>query len=254
MKRKIALITGASKGLGQALTAASAAAFPELDELWLVSRGIQLNDQLTAACGGKTLRAIALDLCDPASFGALREQLAGADAEIFLLVNDAGCGFLGNVEDNPAWQIAAMTDLNVRALSLVTNLALPYLPSGAKIINISSVASFCPNARMSVYSATKAYISSLSRGLYEELRPRGITVTAVCPGPMNTEFLSVGKIAGNSKMFSSLPYCDPASVAAGAMAAAKRGAAVWTPKAFFKFYRFIAKIMPHKLLVKLVRT
>jgi len=253
MKRKIALITGASKGLGQALTAASAAAFPELDELWLVSRGIQLNDQLTAACGGKTLRAIALDLCDPASFGALREQLAGADAEIFLLVNDAGCGFLGNVEDNPAWQIAAMTDLNVRALSLVTNLALPYLPSGAKIINISSVASFCPNARMSVYSATKAYISSLSRGLYEELRPRGITVTAVCPGPMATDFLTSGKIAGNSRAFDVLPYCDPKKVAAGALRAAKRGRAFYTPTGFYRFYRLLAKLLPWSWMVRLAK-
>jgi len=254
MNRKIALITGASKGLGQALTVAAAAAFPELEELWLISRNIQLSEAMTAACGGKRLRAIALDLCDPASFGALREQLASGGVEIVLLINNAGCGYLGDVADNPAWQVSAMTDLNVRALSLVTNLALLYMPEGGRIINVSSIASFCPNPRMTVYSATKAYVSAFSRGLYEELRPRRITVTAVCPGPMATDFLTTGEIEGNSKMFDRLPYCDPKKVAEGAVQAAKRGAAFYTPTRFFRFYRFVAKLLPVGWMVKLAKT
>ena len=250
MKKQIALITGASRGLGVALAAATAASMPELEELWLLSRSIVISEELSELCGGKALRAVCLDLRDPAAFASLREQLGEANAEIALLINNAGCGFLDNVADSPAHRLAAMTDLNIRALTLVTNAALPYMASGGHILNISSIASFCPTPRMTVYSASKAYVSAFSRGLREELRPRGISVTAVCPGPMKTNFLNDGGIAGNSKAFATLPYCDPQKVALGAVRAALRGRAVYTPRLFYKLYRLLAKILPQALMVK----
>lgn len=252
--KKIALITGASKGLGRYLTAAVAKAMPELDELWLLARSIVISDELSSACGGKPLRAICLDLCDPMAFGALREQLSEDEIEIRMLVNNAGCGYLGNVEDMPAYQIAAMADLNIRALSLVTNFALPYMKSGGRILNISSIASFCPNPRMTVYSASKSYVSAFSRGLREELKPKGITVTAVCPGPMDTAFLTNGGIQGNSKTFEILPYSDPEKVAAGAVRAVLRDQAFYTPRVFYKLYRILAKILPQAWMIKFAKT
>ena len=147
-----------------------------------------------------------------------------------------------------------MTDLNIRAMTLVTRAVLPYMREGAKIVNISSIASFCPNARMTVYSSTKAYVSSFSLGLREELRARKIAVTAVCSGPMDTEFLEIGGIAGNSKMFKTLPYCDPKKVAAGSYAAVKADRAFYTPRVFFKLYRFLAKLLPSTIVVKLAKT
>ncbi|MBQ2696057.1 MAG: SDR family NAD(P)-dependent oxidoreductase, partial [Clostridia bacterium] len=122
------------------------------------------------------------------------------------------------------------------------------------IVNISSIASFCPNARMTVYSSTKAYVSSFTRGLAEEVRPAGISVTAVCPGPMSTEFLAVGNITGNSKMFATLPYDVPKKVAYGALKAAKKGRVFYTPHPFFKCYRILAKLLPHALVAKLCKT
>ena len=251
--KHIALITGASKGLGRALTVAAAAAMPELDELWLLSRNMVVSEDLTAACGGKALRAICLDLYDPASFGALREQLAEGGVRISLLINNAGCGYLGEVGGSPAYQIAAMTDLNIRAMSLITNLSLPYLQEGGHIINISSIASFCPTARMTVYSASKAYVTAFSRGLREELLTRNISVTAVCPGPMATDFLETGGIRGNSKTFSRLPYCSPDQVAAGALKAALRGRAMYTPRALYKLYRVLSKLLPAAVMLKLAK-
>ena len=120
--------------------------------------------------------------------------------------------------------------------------------------NISSIASFVPNARMSVYSASKAYVSFFSRGLYEELRPRKIAVTAVCPGPMETEFLSVGRITGNSKTFDRLPYCNPKKVVHGSLVASKKGQAVHTPRGFYKFYRVLSGLVPHAILVHAAKT
>ena len=82
---------------------------------------------------------------------------------------------------------------------------------------------------------------------------KGITVTAVCPAPMRTEFLEAGNIAGNSRMFERLPYCDQVQVAGGAPAA-RAGRVIYTPKLFYKFYRVLAKVTPVKLMVKFTKT
>ena len=108
---------------------------------------------------------------------------------------------------------------------------------------------------MTVYCSTKAYVLSFTKSLNFELRGTGINVCAVCPGPMATEFLDVAGISGGkSKTFETLPYCDPDKVAAGALKAASGGRNIYTPKAFYKFYRFLAKILPHSLVMKMSKT
>ena len=97
-------------------------------------------------------------------------------------------------------------------------------------------------------------MSAFTVGLAEELRPKGITATAVCSGPMQTEFLDIGGITGNSKTFSTLPYCDQVRVAGGALRAARAGRTIYTPRLFYKFYRVLAKVTPVKLMVKLAKT
>ena len=146
-----------------------------------------------------------------------------------------------------------MIDLNLRALTAITNLSVPYMEAGSRILNVSSIASFCPTPRMTVYSATKAYVSAYTIGAAEELKAKGITVTAVCPGPMATEFLAVGHVV-DSRPFELLPYCDQVQVAGGALRAARAGQTIYTPRLFYKFYRLLAKLTPAKLMVKLTKT
>ena len=105
-----------------------------------------------------------------------------------------------------------------------------------------------------MYSSTKAYVLSLSKGLREELRPRRVNVLAVCPGPMRTEFLDLAGITGQSRTFETLPYCDPVKVADKAVVKAAAGRAVYTPRGFFKFYRVLAKLLPHNFIMKLSKT
>ena len=252
MAKKTAVLTGASSGLGMEFARTVHAVFPEIEELWLIARRA---DKLEEAAGkaGIPCRIVSADLTGD-GVGELRDLFDGEKPDVALLINCAGCGYLGNVAELDGELMSRCIDLNVRALTAVTRAALPYMGRGGHIINISSIASFCPNPRMTVYSASKSYVSAFSRGLGDELRGDGISVTAVCPGPMATEFLDVGGIAGNSKMFKTLPYNDAASVAEGALRAAKRGRSVYTPGAFYKFYRFIAKIVPHAILVKAART
>ena len=96
---------------------------------------------------------------------------------------------------------------------------------------------------------------SFTRALRYELKKKKINVTAVCPGPMETEFLAVAGIEkGTSKTFDTLPYCVPGKVAKYGIKACKRGKCVYTPKFFYKLYRFLAKILPLSWLMGLAKT
>lgn len=251
---KTAIITGASSGLGTEFVRQLKAQFPDIDCYWLIARRADRLQALADALPDIQVKTISLDLTDAAALETYRALLEQEKPQVALLIGCAGCGILGDFAESRLPEQLRMIDLNIRALSGVTYLTLPYMPRGGRIINISSIASFVPNARMTVYSASKAYVSFFSRGLYEELKPRGISVTAVCPGPMETEFLSVGRISGNSKTFDRLPYCDPKKVVKGALAASKVRRAVYTPRGFYKFYRVLSGLVPHAILVHAAKT
>lgn len=250
---KIAVITGASAGLGIELLRQIGEFYPEIEEYWIIARS---RDKLEAAAkeASRPCRIIPLDLTLDESYDRLAAEAKENAPEVRLLINNAGCGYLGNVGEGELENQTRTVDLNLRGLTAVTHILIPYMSKGARIINISSIASFCPNPRMTVYSASKAYVTAFSLGIGEELRERGITSTAVCSGPMDTEFIYLGGIKGNSKMFDMLPYCDPKKVAKGSLKAARRGRSVYTPRGFFKLYRVLAKILPVKLMIKFAKT
>ena len=247
---KTAVITGASSGLGREFVRQFYSVFPEIERVWLIARRTDRLQELAEQLEEKGISTLTLplDLCDTMSFTAYQEHLVEEQPEIALLVNNAGCGYLGNIGEVDTVSQTRMIDLNLRALTALTNLTVPYMAAGSRILNVSSIASFCPNPRMT------AYVSAYTIGAAEELKAKGITVTAVCPGPMATEFLSVGRITGNSRMFERLPYCDQVQVAGAALRAAREGRTIYTPRLFYKFYRLLAKVTPAKLMVKLTKT
>lgn len=250
---KIGIITGASSGLG-AEYALRAAAWPGgLDELWLIARREERLQALSEKITGCAVRCIPMDLADPDSFARLDELLTAEKPDVRLLVNCAGLGFLGDFEKIPRAGTAAMCDVNIRALTLVSAAVIPWMGRGSGMILVSSIASFVPTPHMSVYSASKSYVSALAKGLGEELRDRGITVTAVNPCPMETAFLEVGGIAGNSAAFDRLPRCRPDRVAEVSLRRCARGKGQYTPLALFKLYRVLAKLLPHNLMMKLTK-
>ncbi len=250
---KTAIITGASSGLGQEIVRQIGDVFPEVESYWLIARRGDRLEQIAATLSGKTVACLTLDLCDAMSFVAFQEKLRCEQPEVTLLVNNAGCGYLGAIGEVDTASQTKMVDLNLRALTAITNMTVPYMGPGSHILNVSSIASFCPTPGMTAYSASKAYVTAYTVGAAQELRRKGVSVTAVCPGPMNTEFLRVGNIAGNSRMFEMLPYCDQVRVAGGALRAARAGRTIYTPRLVYKTYRLIAKAMPQTLLAKLTR-
>lgn len=250
---KIAIITGASAGLGKEYLAAAPQYFPDIDEYWLIARR---QDKLEEAAGlvKKQCRIFPMDLTKEDSYRRLEAELQKLTPTVALLVNNSGCGYLGNVGEGELDNQLRMVDLNLKGLTAVTHVTMPHMEKGSRIINVSSIASFCPNPRMTVYSAGKAYVSAFSYGISEEAAGRGITVTAVCPGPMDTDFIYLGEIKGNSKTFETLPYCDPKKVVLGSYKAALAGKRCYTPRAFYKFYKILAKLLPVGITMKMART
>lgn len=245
-----AVITGASAGLGAEFTRQIVQAFPEIEEIWLIARRVGKLEELAQQFPARKFVCIGLNLQDPKSFRYLGEKLTEKKADVRLLVNNAGCGWAGYVGEGSGAEVMREVDLNVRALTMVTQTVLPFMTRGARIINVSSIAAFCPTPRMSVYSASKAYVSAFTGGIADELRPKGITVTATCPGPMKTEFF---ESTGDKNLFGNILWCDPVKVVAGTIRAAKKGRVFYTPTRFYKFYRFVAKLLPMKWMIKATR-
>ena len=245
----IAVITGASSGLGRAYALALNQMRPEIDEYWLIARRADRLIALAKELPGKKTRILALDLTKGEDMCALKEALQGEKPDVSYLINSSGIGQLGNFSDIACELSATTVNLNCTALTEVTAIVLPYMKTGTSIINVSSIAAFLPTARMSVYSATKAYVLAFSRALRCELKARGIHVLAVCPGPMDTEFLDVAGIRGQSRLFSFLKRAEPESVAKQSIQAADKGHAVCTSLWFYKVYRVLCKIIPHSWLI-----
>ena len=187
--RPVALITGASSGIGAALAHVFA---QNGHEVVLAARRAPQLSEIAArirAAGHRAPHILPVDLTRRDSTELIAQELAARNLEPAFLVNNAGYGLLGQAAKLDRHEQLAMIDLNCRAL---TDLSLRFVDSLAHhrggILNVASISGFIPGPGMSVYNASKAYVISFSVGLRRELRPKGIHVTALCPGPVPTEF------------------------------------------------------------------
>ena len=246
----LAIITGASSGLGREYARTVLEKYPQYDELLLMARREERLRAIAEEYPGRKIHILPLDLTAEDSIRAAGAWLTEHGARVGLLVNNAGMGTLGEVADSDPATQGHMVDLNCRALTELTTLVLKFMDRGGVILNVCSIASFVPNARLNTYSATKAYVLSFTKGLRYELRRKGINALAACPGPMDTEFLPVAGISkGTSAAFDRLPRVRPERMAERSLAAAHRGRCVYTDGALYRFYRVVAKILPHNWLL-----
>jgi len=251
---KIAVITGASSGLGMEYALATSRLRSDIDEIWLVARRKEKLEDVASNLS-KRSRILSLDITDGSAINEYKNLLETENVEVALLINNAGFGKLGYFYDIATEDNAGMIRLNCEALTVMTSVTLPYMTENSEIINTCSIASFAPNSRMAVYSSTKAFVMSFSRALREELKQRKINVLAVCPGPMETEFLSLAGInKGDSKTFDMLPRDKAQRVAENSLKASQKKKAVYCDHFFYKFYRIVAKILPTSLVMLMAKT
>ncbi len=188
------MITGASAGIGKELARQLA---PDAHALVLVARRLDRLDSLQADLlrehPSLNVFTYGLDLADETATNDFLKWLHENNLRVNFLINNAGLGDRGEFMTSDWVKVKAMLDVNITALTKLTHHLLPTLRSfqEAAILNVSSIASFVPIPNMAVYAATKAYVTSFSEALRAELRGTGVSVTTLCPGPVDTEFGSV---------------------------------------------------------------
>ena len=188
------LITGASAGLGAEFARQCAA---RGERVVLVARRKERLEELAEQIGGAEI--IVADLSEPGAGTKVVAEAMTRDLWIRTLINNAGFGLIGKFEELSLARQLEMIDLNVRALTNLTYVVLNdmRLRGEGAILNVASTAAFQPGPKMAVYFATKAFVLSLTEALHEELKPHGIKVSCLCPGPTRTEFGEVAGFGGN---------------------------------------------------------
>ena len=248
---KIALVTGASSGLGKETAIQIADRFSGIDEIWAIARRknrlVELRQQLPVP-----LRIFALDLTDQAALAELESALMEETPDVKILVNAAGYGKIGAVGDVSLVDEMGMVQLNCAALCGVTHLALPYMSPNSRIIQFASSAAFLPQPKFSIYAATKSFVLSYSRALNRELRGRDISVTAVCPGPVKTEFFDLAETTGKMAPYKKLTMADPKKVVKLALRDSMMGKEISVYGPLMKAFFLLTKIIPHDLLLSIM--
>ena len=177
---KIAVVTGASSGLGREFVRQLARQEKQLEEIWVIARRQPQLEALRRE-SPVPLRVLAMDLAADGAAGRLEAALAAARPEVSVLVCAAGFGRMGDYRQVSRQDSAAIIRLNCTAAVEVTMACLPYMKAGGRILEICSTAAFQPFPYLNVYAASKAFLYRYSLALGRELRGRGISVTAVCP-------------------------------------------------------------------------
>ena len=243
--RPIAIVTGASAGLGEAFARAIAAhpAFADLAQIWLVAR----REQRLHAIARELPRGLGVpltaDLAAPGGVEAVLARVRDERPAVRLFVASAGVGHLGPFADQDAESLARLLDLNIRALSLLTHGLLPSMSRGSKVVLVASAAGYVPSPYFTAYAASKSFVISLAYALREELRPRGIDVCAVCPGPVATEFFAAAGVRGPIS-----GAADPERVVALALRDALRGRAVSHDGVASAAVALLARVLPRRTL------
>lgn len=250
MKRmRIALVTGASSGMGRESVLQIADIGRGLDEIWVVARRKERLLELERK-SRRPLRLLAIDLTDPDGQAQLRELLARLRPDVKWLVNAAGYGKLAPVGKTAERDELGMIRLNCEALCLVTRLVLPYMSDNSRIIQYASAAAFLPQPGFAVYAASKSFVLSYSRALNEELRPRAIAVTAVCPGPVRTEFFDVAD-TGSPMPFWKKPFMTSAHrVVKKALRDSMMGRSVSVCGLPMKLFALLCRLLPTGFLLR----
>jgi short-subunit dehydrogenase len=244
--KKVALITGASAGLGVEFARQLS---KRGHRLVLAARRKDRLDALAKELGNA--RAVAIDLSKANAAAKMMADLDAAGEQVEILVNNAGFGLIGRFAELDAKRLRQMIDLNVGALTDLCRAVAPGMirrKSGA-ILNVASLAGFQPGPKMAVYFATKAYVLSFTEALHEELKPHGIHVSCLCPGPTRTEF---GEIAGfgGSRMFDRIAMNAPEVVAAG-LAGLDKNRAVVLPGWMNKVTAASTRLAPRSVVRKI---
>ncbi|MBO4449615.1 MAG: SDR family NAD(P)-dependent oxidoreductase [Clostridiales bacterium] len=260
MSKNIAIITGASSGIGKAfleeiVKERGAYGCVPFDEIWAVARHVEKIVEIKALLGEDRIVPVKADLSSAEELSVLADRLASEKPVVGLLINCAGMGMKGAVEDLPSRTIEDTVDVNCTSLAKLTRICMPYMIAKAplwtednspRIINIASSAGFLPQPGFAAYAASKAFVISFSRALYYELIDYNIVVTTVCPGPVKTDFQrkATGGVQTDFTGIRQYVVADPVKLAKAAIKASRSGRQILVYGFAQKALHVASKIIP----------
>ena len=250
---KIAVVTGASSGLGREFVVQISEKYKTIDEIWVIARRAERLYALEREIEGTQIIVLPLDITKQEDLEAYKKMLAKEHPWVRVLVNAAGYGIMGHVEDVVCEELTGMIDVNCKALVAMTKITLPYMKEQSNIINIASSAAYLPQPSFAVYAATKSMVRSFSKALNKELEDRGITVTAVCPGPVNTEFFDVAEKYSHTKAFKRLFRVEAKNVVKRALFDAYYLKTESTYSITMKAFKIVTKLLPNDWIVSMIK-
>lgn len=248
--KKIALITGASSGMGKRFCYEIDKL--GLDEIWGVALKTDDVENMKKQLA-TPFRFFDLDLTKEESFKTLKDALKAEKITIEWLVNASGYGKFGRYDEISLEAQLGMVDLNCRALTHLTLLALPFMREGGRIVEFGSIAAFQPIPYIAVYGASKAYVLSFSRAMNRELKSRKISVTCLCPYWTKTPFFDRATKT-NAKQEVITKYVamyDPEKLIKKAMKGAMKRKDVVLYGFVAKAQTFMVKLLPHKWVMSI---
>jgi short-subunit dehydrogenase len=244
-----ALVTGASSGIGVALATELAR---RGHALTLVARRADRLRDMAAEIGGEhgvRVEWIASDLTDPTDRDRLPAEVAARGQVVDLLVNDAGMGTSGPFHELPVAREVQLVRLNVEAMVALCGAFVPGMVERGRggILNVASVSGFMPVPQQATYSASKAFVLTFTEALTIDLNGTGVTATALCPGPVKTEFAGIIEGLPNAL------YVDPARVAREAIDGLEQGRRTVVPGALNKVNAVSGRYTPRGVFLPLAR-
>lgn len=245
---KIAIVTGASSGMGKEFVQQIDKKCYGLDEIWLLARRKEAMEELQGTTEAK-LRIFPIDVSDKTMLNQFDECLAIEKPDVKILVNCAGYGKTGSFDQIEQKDTVGMIEVNCIGLTAITYSVLPYMSRHSYIINLASVAGILPQPDFAVYAASKAYVLSFSRALRREVKARGISVSAVCPGPVKTEFFQIAEQTGKTFMLKKFFYAKKEKVVSQALKEAFQKKEVIVYSLSMKGLRLLVKVFPQSLIL-----
>ena len=257
--KNIAVITGASSGMGKEFTIQVAQKY-DFDEIWIIARRFEKLEQLAKDINQSkhfnVVKPVALDLGSRDGVMQLEDLLKSeheklvkveSGIQIGLLINNAGFGTYGPFEETSVKAEMDMVELNCTSLTGICGIAMPYLKKDSVIINTSSLAAYMPLGNFAVYAATKAYVLSFSTALAAELKDKGIKVHALCPGSVSTEFANVASNGARKEVKGGIP---PQKVVAQCLERAFKGKMTSLYRLKWKCLSFMSRFVSGKLVAR----
>lgn len=245
---KIAVITGASSGIGREFVLQMDRGFSRIDEFWLVARRREALEELGAVLNHR-FRIFAMDITKIGQLERLEVSIRMENAKVCMLVNAAGYGLMGEFAEADRKGTAGMIRLNCEALTELTHRMLPYMAKNGRIIQLASSAAFLPQPDFAVYAASKAYVLSFSRALNRELKRSRIYVTAVCPGPVDTPFFEIAEKNGKTLALKKYTLVSPEKVVSKALRDSFRRRSISVCSLPIQAFEILAKLFPQEALL-----